>query len=477
MTFGEWLEQRVGWRKLIHESLDEPIPGGSRWAYVFGSGLLFIFLNQAITGMFLAMYYVPSADHAHTTVEFIQKQVTAGGFIRSLHHYGSSVMVVLVLLHLGQTLLFGSYKSRRELLWLMGCILFMLVLGMSFTGYLLPWDQKAYAATAVATNIISEVPLVGSGLKAFLRGGNEMGTLTLTRFFAFHVFFIPGLIIAGVAAHVFLFRRAGAAGPPKSAEEIRALPKEPFFPGQVFKDFGFGILLIGALMAFAIKWPTLLGPMANPSDPTYLPRPEWYYVPIFEWLKFWPGRSIIVGIVIIPVILLGLLFGLPFIDRRAERRPWRRPFSVGGFVAVLSGLVGLGVHGYQEDRRDPAVHEKLLAQEEEELRFAKEPFQPEETSPSVGTQLAKALSPAAAKGLLLFASESCLGCHGPEAKGGAGKFRMADVGKKHSVTELRELIRNPNAVMVKGGMEAVQLPDEELNELIEYLTTITAGRT
>lgn len=476
--FGEWLEKRVGWRKLMHEGLDEPIPGGSRWAYVFGSGLLFIFLNQAITGMFLALYYVPSADHAHTTVAFIQKEVTAGGFIRSLHSYGSSVMVILVLLHLGQTLLFGAYKSRRELLWLMGCILFTLVLAMSFTGYLLPWDQKAYAATAVATNIISEIPLIGSGLKAFMRGGTEMGTLTLTRFFSFHILFIPALIIAGVFAHIFLFRRAGAAGPPKATSaEILALPREPFFPRQVLKDFGFGLILIVVLMAFSVARPALLGPMANPADPTYLPRPEWFYLPVFEWLKFWPGRSTVIGIVVIPLVVVGLLFMLPFIDRKPERRPWRRPFSVGAFVAVLGALVGLGVHGCQEDHRDPAVLEKLIAQQAEEVRFAKEPFEPDDVSPMGGAQAGKALSPAAAKGALLFASESCVGCHGPEAKGGAGKTRLGDVVKKYPGPALRELIRHPNEAMTKGGMETSELKEEQLDQLLEYLGTISGGRT
>ena len=121
---GDWLDRRVGWRSLMHEGLDEPIPGRSRWAYVFGSGLLFIFVNQAMTGIFLSLYYVPSADHAHTTVAYITKAVTAGSFLRSLHAYGASAMVIVLFLHLSQTYIYGSYKGRRELLWLSGCVLF-----------------------------------------------------------------------------------------------------------------------------------------------------------------------------------------------------------------------------------------------------------------------------------------------------------------------------------------------------------------
>ena len=165
-------------------------------------------------GVFLSLYYVPSADHAHTTVAYIVKEVIGGSFLRSLHAYGSSAVVIVLLLHLTQTFLYGAYKGRREVLWLSGCALFGLMLAMAFTGYLLPWDQKAYFATTVGTNMASEVPLIGTALKRLMRGGNEMGTLTLSRFFVAHVFLLPAAVMGLVAAHVYLFRKAGAAGPP-----------------------------------------------------------------------------------------------------------------------------------------------------------------------------------------------------------------------------------------------------------------------
>src|ERR1700747_1736988 len=225
-----WLNRRTGLDDLLRSALDEPIPGGARFAYIFGSGLLFIFLSQIITGIFLALYYVPSADHAHTTVAYITKAVTAGSFLRSLHAYGASAMVVVLFLHLSQTYLYGAYKGRRELLWLSGCVLFALVLGMAFTGYLLPWDQRSYFATAVGTNAVSEVPWIGESLKRMMRGGTEMGTLTISRFFVAHVFLIPACIFALVASHLFLSRKAGAAGP---ANEDPYRPKqkpELFYP-------------------------------------------------------------------------------------------------------------------------------------------------------------------------------------------------------------------------------------------------------
>src|SRR6202521_1939884 len=169
--FWGWLNRRTGLDNLLRTALYEPIPGGARFAYIFGSGLLFIFISQIITGVFLALYYVPSADHAHTTVAYITKAVTAGSFLRSLHAYGSSAMVIVLLLHLSQTYIYGAYKGRRELLWLSGCVLLGLVLAMAFTGYLLPWDQRSYFATAVGTNAASEIPLVGESLKRLMRGG------------------------------------------------------------------------------------------------------------------------------------------------------------------------------------------------------------------------------------------------------------------------------------------------------------------
>lgn len=149
----DWVDDRTGIRGIAKHVLDEPIPGGARWAYVFGSGLLFIFLLQVVTGVSLALYYTPTAETAHTSLAYITKQAAGGAFLRSLHSYGSSAMIIVLALHFLQTFTYGSFKGRRELLWLSGAVLSFLVLGMGFTGYLLPWDQKAYFATAVGTNI------------------------------------------------------------------------------------------------------------------------------------------------------------------------------------------------------------------------------------------------------------------------------------------------------------------------------------
>src|SRR5450432_4653340 len=239
-----WLNHRTGVDALLRTALYEPIPGGARFAYIFGSGLLFIFLSQVITGIFLALYYVPSADHAHTTVAYITKAVTAGSFLRSLHAYGASAMVVVLFLHLSQTYIYGAYKGRREILWLSGCALFGMVLAMAFTGYLLPWDQRAYFATAVGTNAASEIPWIGESIKRLMRGGTEMGTLTISRFSVAHVFFVPAFIFALLASHIFLFRKAGAAGPVSEDPHQPKQKTEPFYPRQVLMDLSLTALLI-----------------------------------------------------------------------------------------------------------------------------------------------------------------------------------------------------------------------------------------
>ena len=376
-----WMDRRAGVDKLMKESLDEPIPGGARFAYVFGSGLLFIFISQIITGICLAIYYVPSAETAHTSVAYITKQVAAGAFLRSLHYYGSSAMIIVLVLHFLQTFLYGSFKGRRELLWMSGATLSLLVMGMGFTGYLLPWDQKAYFATAVGTNIVGEVPLIGEWLTRLMRGGDTIGTLTLSRFYVAHVFLIPGFIFAFIAIHIFLFRKAGAAGPILEDPVEPKLPAENFYPRQVLMDMGFALLLMIGLGFLAYFHPVGLGPIANPADTHFLPRPEWYYLPFFEWLKFWEGPKVVFAIVVTPGILAALFFLLPFLDRRLERRPWRRPIPVLAVAIVLTGTIFLGFRSHLDDAHDPTTAAQLALQEKQEKAYTAAPFEPYIESP------------------------------------------------------------------------------------------------
>jgi ubiquinol-cytochrome c reductase cytochrome b subunit len=470
--FRAWLDHRTGIDSLLRHALDEPIPGGAKIAYVFGSGLLFLFLSQIVTGVFLALYYVPSADHAHTTVAYITKEVTGGSFLRSIHAYGSSAIIIVLLLHIIQTFMYGSYKGRRELVWVAGCVLLTLMLGMAFTGYLLPWDQKAYFATTVGTNILSEIPWVGTGIKELLRGGTEMGTLTVSRFFMLHVFLIPAFIFVFVAMHVYSFRKAGAAGPVTEDPIAPKLPSEAFYPKQLVMDMGFAVLIIVLLGFLAYLWPTELGPKSDPSDTQFLPRPEWYYVPIFQYLKYWQGSTALLGILVIPGIIGLLLVGLPFFDRSLERRPWKRPISVGLFTAVLLGLAALGVISHRDDMRNPGVAAQLQAQREATKAFMSAKFEPELSGGSLAAENTALANPDAAKGKEIFEAQACNACHGDNGVGTAAAPKLIGIAAKYDAAKLEELLKHPTAKMTAGGMPTPDLKDDEMKQLFAYLQSL-----
>lgn len=468
----DWFDQRTGLGSIMHEALDEPIPGGARWAYIFGSVLLFLFISQTVTGIFLSLYYVPSADHAHTTVAYLVKVVTGGSFLRSLHAYGSSAVVITMLLHLSQTFIYGSYKGRREVLWISGCVLFGLMLAMAFTGYLLPWDQKAFFATTVGTNMASEVPLIGGMMKRFMRGGNEMGTLTLSRFFVAHVFILPALILAYIAVHVYLFRKAGAAGPPSEDPLQPKLPTERFYPRQVMMDMAMALLVIFLLGALAHWLPTELGPKANPADTQYVPRPEWYYLPIFQWLKYFKGSLALFGIVIIPTLTAALVIFLPFYDRGLERRPWRRPFALGIYLAIMITLIIFGWLSGYEDRKDASIAKQVAKQREETEEFMREPFTPEPAAGSLSAASAIVLDPAAVAGKKVYESEACDSCHGENGVGTSNGPKLANKAAARSADDLANILRNPTPKMIEGEMQAVTIPDEDLQALVSYLKSL-----
>ncbi|MGC9159313.1 MAG: cytochrome b N-terminal domain-containing protein, partial [Terracidiphilus sp.] len=468
-----WIDRRTGLDTILKVSLDEPIPGGANWAYIFGSGLLFLFISQVITGICLAVYYVPSAQSAHVSVAYITKQVAEGDFLRSLHYYGSSAMVIVLLLHFLQTFLYGAYKGRRELLWISGGTLALLVTGMAFTGYLLPWDQKAYYATAVGTNLISQVPFIGQWLEEFLRGGDTIGTLTLSRFYIAHVILIPACIFGVIAIHIYLFRKAGAAGPISEDPLHPKLPPESFYPRQVLMDMAFAMVLMSVLGLLAILHPVGLGPRADPSATNYLPRPEWYFLPFFEWLKYWEGPRTIFGVILIPAALALLFFTLPFLDRRLERRPWRRPIPLLAVSIVLLGVVYLGLLSRYQDMHQPSVRQQLALQAAQERAYDKSPFVPfMQASGAINLLQPATFNPTIARGKALFAQNGCAGCHGARGRGAIGPS-LVGIGKKFNPPALMALIHHPTAAMHAAGMpDHFPLTDRNLQELVSYLDAL-----
>ena len=265
----EFLESRTGLFALLRKLGDAPVPRRYGWLFTLGSGALFAFCVQLLTGAFLAMYYAPTPDHAHASVSRIQSAIPAGNWIRGLHFWGASAMVVLVFLHLARVFWMGAYKRPREVNWAVGVLLLLPVLGFAFTGYLLPWDQKAYWATVVGTRIASSAPVAGKFAGALLSGGARVGAYTLSRFYALHVIWLPLAALSAVFAHLYLLRRHGHAG-----SESDSAPRVPFFPTQIARDALLSLLVFVCLLALARFAPPALEKTADPTDASYVPRPD-----------------------------------------------------------------------------------------------------------------------------------------------------------------------------------------------------------
>jgi len=221
-----WLDERTGATPFLRGFLYRKVPKGTNWFYTLGSATLFAFLSQAITGVFLAMYYEPDATRAYESAAHITNDVFLGEFVRGMHKWGSSVMIILIFLHMGRTFFFGAYKYPRELNWVIGVVLLVLTLMMGLTGYLLPFDQRSFWATVVAVNINASGPIVGPYLADFLRAGAEFGPTTISRFYAMHMLLIPGLIVALIGAHIYLVTKLGTTAPPWLKAEKKDLVTE-----------------------------------------------------------------------------------------------------------------------------------------------------------------------------------------------------------------------------------------------------------
>jgi ubiquinol-cytochrome c reductase cytochrome b subunit len=353
-SFLDWVDQRTGSKKLLHEALFENVPGGARWRYAWGSTLVFCFAIQVITGIFLWLAYSPSSQTAWESVYYIQHQMWGGWFLRGLHHYTAQAMTVLLAVHLMQVVIDGAYKAPREVNFWTGVLLLLLVLALSLTGYLLPWDQKGFGATGVATGIIGIVP-GGEYLERILIGASTYGHHTLTRFFALHAGIIPGAIIAFIVAHVYLFRRHGLT--PKLPKKK---PDAAFWPDQVFRDavVCLAVLLVIVFLNIRSHGAELDAP-ADPSEP-YPARPEWYFLFLFQMLKlpiFKGHMGEIVGAILVPAVVMAVVIAMPYIGRSARGHR----FNLGFLWAMLGGMAALTFMAMNEDRNNPGFQADVQA--------------------------------------------------------------------------------------------------------------------
>ena len=413
----DWLDHRTGYRKLSHEALAENIPGGARWRYVWGSTLSFTFTIQVITGLFLWLAYSPSSQTAWESVYYIQNQMAGGWLLRGIHHYTAQLMTVLLVLHLLQVIIDGAYKAPREVNFWFGLLLLQLVLGLSLTGYLLPWDQKGYWATKVATNIVSIVPFIGHDLQRIIIGGPDYGHHTLTRFFALHAGFLPAGVVALTIGHIYLFRRHGlkAKLPLKKRDAA-------FWPDQVFKD-AVACLAVLATVLFLIVRHRLghpdaplgaeLGAPADPSEPYSAARPEWYFLFLFQFLKYFPGTSEIWGAILIPGAFMGFMFVMP---KLGESRFGHR-LNLGLILGVIAGASALTWQAMKQDRKDP-VYQLAVAEADHAAERVKILAQSPAGISSAGAAVLLRGDPKT-QGPKLFAKH-CASCHRYDGHDGTG---------------------------------------------------------
>jgi ubiquinol-cytochrome c reductase cytochrome b subunit len=429
-----WLDERIKLRPIQIHLLEEPIPGGASWIYVFGSITLFLFILQMVSGIFLAIYYNPSPDHAYDSIQFIEQEVSFGSFVRGLHHWGSSLMMVAIGLHMLQVFLYGAYKRPREVMWIVGVFLFLITLAFGFSGYLLPWDQKAYWATQVGINMVGTLPLLGNFLARIIRGGDQLGALTLSRFFALHTLFLPWSIAILIALHLFILRRVGPAGPWDSVKAQKI--SETFYPKQVFMDavamLGAFILLVS--LASLVKVP--LADPANPSDISFTPVPEWYFLFYYQLLKYFHGPLEIVGTLALPLLFYVLLFLLPFLDRTPRRDLLSRKGVIicgGLFLASVFGLLGVSIkQNITLPITDPAVKH----------------------------------------GKQLYTKLGCSGCHRIHGEGTLVGPDLSYVGDSRSEDWLIRHFKNPRAVVPSSIMPAFTLNEQELKQLTAYMLSL-----
>src|SRR5438552_9091217 len=413
-----WLDRRTGYRRIIEYSLYENIPGGARWRYVWDSTLVFCLTVQFLTGLVLWMSYNPSSQTAWESVYFIQNEMTAGWLLRGIHHFTASVMNVLLVLHLMQVVIDGAYRAPREINFWFGLGLLQLVLALSLTGYLLPWDQKGFWATKVATNLMAVVPVLGPSLLRIIIGGTDYGHHTLTRFFALHAGIIPGLIVALLAAHIYLFRRHGL-----TAKLPLRKPDAAFWPDQVLRD-AVGCLAVLATVLFLILRHRLfspagplgadLGAPANPTEPFSAARPDWYFLFLFQFLKLFPGGTEIWGASIIPALMMLLIFLMPFFGN------WKLGyrFNLGLLYCLLAGSALLTYLAVAEDRGNPSYQIAVRAADREAERV-RVLARVEGIPPEGAGALLR--NDALTQGPKLFAQQ-CAKCHRYDGHDGTGNF-------------------------------------------------------
>ncbi len=343
----DWLDGRYKLTPLLDALLHVEIPQSIK-TYYLGGITMFFFMVQVITGILLTIYYQPTPDTAYNSILFIMNEVNFGWLIRSTHAWAANLMVIFCVLHLLRVFFQAAYKAPREMTWGVGFLLLMVTMGFGFTGYLLPWDQRAYWATVVGSEIAGGIPLIGSWALTFLRGGTEVTAATLSRFFGMHVLVLPVSLVALLVIHVVFVHQQGLADP--TVETINDPPPAddakkklmPFFPTYVLDEVIAWYIMLAVLIILASVFPAGLEEPANPLQTPPHAKPEWYFLFLYQGLKLVPK---LVG-VLIPIVGAAILLLLPLIDRSPFVKPQRRPIAIaiGGITLII--VIALTIWGW-----------------------------------------------------------------------------------------------------------------------------------
>ena len=409
---GDWFEKRLPVAAGTRRMLDEEVPGGARFAYTLGSATLLTFVVLAVTGIAQLFFYVPTTAQAYDSLNFLRFQVPFGWLVHGLHYWAATVMVVLVLLHLIQAFLWGAFKKPRELTWVLGVLLMLATLGAFFTGGPLAWDEKGFWAAKVGSGIAGGVPVLGGLARQLFFGGVTVGQLTISHLFGWHVALIPIVIAVILWAHLSAFRRGGAAGPVRASERVGA-----FWPDQVLRDLIVFAVVIGLLVALSAVFMTPVTGPADPIDATYVARPEWSFLFLFQTLKYLPGSLEPLGTVGVPFLGTLLLLAVPWLDRSERRSPAKRPVAMAVFAVIVLAVVGLSVIGAQS------------TQEGATAPSGPPPATPAasivSTPPGPGPSMASHTIGGASHGATLFVAY-CQQCHGARGVGGVKNAGSSD---------------------------------------------------
>jgi ubiquinol-cytochrome c reductase cytochrome b subunit len=462
-----WLDARLHFGETVMPMLRHPIPRGAAgpmgWWYVFGSASMTLLMLQILTGICLALVYVPSADQAYESLVYLNDEQPWGWFIRALHYWSGSAMTLMVCIHMTQVFLHGAYKFPRELTWIVGVFLFLLTLGMMFTGQVLRWDTDAYWGLGVGASMAGRVPGAGPAIVRLLLGGPVIGADTLSRFFTLHVFVIPGLLLGALAVHLWLVLKCGISAPPVPgqvvdpktyhAEYEKELEKgEPFLGPAMYKDAFFSALVVIVVVALA-AWIGPKGP-SDPPNPTLAganPRPDWPFLWLFGLLSLSPPEMETAIILLLPLVMVAGLVAVPLVSRSGERSPRKRPVAV---LSVVFIWTMLGVLTYEG---------------------ATSPWSPVMeawSSDAVPVEMVKRSSPVELQGALVFQNKQCRNCHALDGVGGRRGPDLSDVGVRLTRDQLIDQVSN--GTPGGGNMPAYgkQMRASEMAALVDFLVSL-----